>query len=150
MKVLFASSVVASFFIPSPIFFGSYAATASGKPIIAIVPAAWHSPVHYEEYANQLRLARFDIISQQLPSTGASNLNVQSVAGDASFIIRNQLLLLIDVGKEVLLVMHSYSGGPGAMAASGLSIAERHAAGQTGGIIRLVFIAAFLAGEANH
>ena len=54
------------------------------------------------------------------------------------------------MGKEVVLVMHSYSGGPGAMAASGLSIAERHAAGQTGGIIRLVFIAAFLAGEANH
>ena len=49
-----------------------------------------------------------------------------------------------------MLVMHSYSGGPGAMAASGLSIAERHEAGRKGGIIGLVFIAAFLAGEANH
>ncbi|KAL8864803.1 MAG: hypothetical protein Q9174_007213 [Haloplaca sp. 1 TL-2023] len=43
--------------------------------------------------------------------------------------------------------MHSYSGGPGAMAAKGLSLAERRAKGQPGGIIGLIFVSAWIAQE---
>ncbi|KAI4244337.1 MAG: hypothetical protein L6R40_003063 [Gallowayella cf. fulva] len=53
----------------------------------------------------------------------------------------------ISAGKEVVVIMHSYSGGPGAMAAEGLSVAERHAAGQVGGVVGLIFISAFIAEE---
>lgn len=53
----------------------------------------------------------------------------------------------INAGREVVLIMHSYSGGPGAEAAKGLSLAERRAAGRPGGIIGLIFIAAFVAEE---
>lgn len=53
----------------------------------------------------------------------------------------------INAGREVVLIMHSYSGGPGAEAAKGLSLAERRAAGQPSGIIGLIFIAAFVAEE---
>ncbi|KAL9583413.1 MAG: hypothetical protein Q9212_002720 [Teloschistes hypoglaucus] len=41
--------------------------------------------------------------------------------------------------------MHSYSGGPGSMAAKGLSVAERRNRGQPGGIVGLIFLAAFVA-----
>ncbi|KAL8963663.1 MAG: hypothetical protein Q9193_000107 [Seirophora villosa] len=53
----------------------------------------------------------------------------------------------INAGKEVVVIMHSYSGGPGAVAAKDLSIAARRAAGRPGGIIGLIFISAFLAEE---
>ncbi|KAL8765573.1 MAG: hypothetical protein Q9209_007404 [Squamulea sp. 1 TL-2023] len=51
----------------------------------------------------------------------------------------------MDAGKEIVVIMHSYSGGPGAMAAEGLSLAERRAAGRIGGIVGLIFISAFIA-----
>lgn len=53
----------------------------------------------------------------------------------------------INAGLKVVLVVHSYSGGPGAVAAKGLSLPERRAAGKPGGIIGLIFINAFIARE---
>ena len=117
----------------------------SEKPVVVIAPAAWHSPIHYVQYTFQLNRAGFPTISQRLPSCGSSNPYAQSVAADAAFITQNLLMPPINAGKEVVLVMHSYSGGPGAMAAKGLSIVERRAAGKSGGIIGLVFISAFIA-----
>ena len=118
---------------------------AVNKPVIVLAPAAWHSPVHYAEYTTQLNLAGFDTIAERLPSCGSSNPQAQSVAVDAAFITQHLLMPSINAGKEVVLIMHSYSGGPGAMAAKGLSLAERRAAGKSGGIVGLIFIAAFLA-----
>ena len=117
------------------------------RPTIVLVPAAWHAPIHYIEYISQLRLAGFPTVSQRLPSCDTSNPAAQSVSGDAAFIRQNQLLPLINSGKEVVLIVHSYSGGPGGMAAKGLSAIERHAAGRPGGIIGMIFISAFIAKE---
>ena len=125
----------------------SSAVTAGNKPIIALAPAAWHTPVHYSLYTDQLKLAGFDTVTMTLPSCNSPDPKAQSVAVDAGFITQNLLMPSINSGKEVVLVMHSYSGGPGAMAAKGLSVAERRAAGKSGGIVGLIFIAAFIAKE---
>lgn len=117
----------------------------STNPVVVIAPAAWHSPSHYQYLAAQFGLVGINVVMRQLPSCGCSNPRAQSVTNDAAFITRSMLEPLIDAGERVVLIMHSYSGGPGAMAAKGLSINERRAAGQTGGIIGLVFISAFLA-----
>lgn len=69
------------------------------------------------------------------------------MAVDAAFVREELLLPSINAGKEVVVIMHSYSGGPGAVAAEDLSIAQRRAAGRPGGIIGLIFISAFLALE---
>ncbi|KAL9003526.1 MAG: hypothetical protein Q9188_003612 [Gyalolechia gomerana] len=81
----------------------------------------------------------------RLPSCDSWNPRAQSVTNDAAFIKQNLLKPSIDSGKRIVLITHSYSGGPGGMAAKGLSITERRAAGLPGGIIGLVFISAFLA-----
>ena len=122
-------------------------ANPSLRAVIALVPAAWHSPIHYREYTNQLRFLGYQIITQRLPSCDTANPEAQSVGLDAAFIRRNLLLPPINDGRDVVLIMHSHSGGPGAVAAKGLSKAERHAAGQPGGIIGLIFISAFVAKE---
>ena len=69
------------------------------------------------------------------------------MAADAGSIVRNLLWPDINAGNEVVLIMHSSAGGPGAMAAKGLSVAERRAAGHTGGILGLIFISGFVAQE---
>ncbi len=57
------------------------------------------------------------------------------MAADAGSIVRNLLWPDINAGNEVVLIMHSSAGGPGAMAAKGLSVAQRRAVGHTGGIL---------------
>ena len=119
------------------------------KPIIALVPGAWHSPVHYSELIALLGASGYQVVSKRNPSCDSSNPNAQSVASDAAS-IRNELLLPpINDGRDVILAMHSYGGCPGATAAKGLSKAEVAARGRRGGIIGLLFICAFVAKEGD-
>ena len=124
-------------------------AVPNNKPTIALAPAAWFSPVHYSEYLHQLHHAGYSTITQQLPSCGSSNPGAQSVASDAAFIRENLLMPPINAGRELVLILHSYRGGPGAVAAKGLSVVERRAAGQPGGILGLIYISAFIAKEGD-
>lgn len=117
------------------------------KPYIALVPGAWHSPIHYQELLDLFESAGYPTKSVQLPSVGSPDPKKESVTGDAAAIREKLLLPLIEDGKDVVLLMHSYGGCPGAAAATGLSKTEREENG--GGIIGLVFIAAFLAQEGD-
>ena len=114
---------------------------------MVLVPAGWHSPAHYQEFTERLNVAGFDTVTQRLPSCDSLDPNEQSVATDAAFIRNTLLLPSINAGEDVVVIMHSYGGGPGAVAAKGLSKADRQAAGLTGGIIGLIFVSAFVAGE---
>ena len=51
---------------------------------------------------------------------------------------------LADDGKDVVLVLSSYAGFPGTEGSFGLSKASRTKQGQSGGIIGIVYVAAFL------
>ncbi len=119
----------------------------NGKPILVIIPAAWHSPWHYGTYIDQLRSAGYTSVSERLPSCNSPNPRDQSVATDADFIRARLLMPAIEAGREVVVIMHSYSGGPGSVAAKGLSVADRRAAGRSGGVLGLIFISAFVAHE---
>jgi pimeloyl-ACP methyl ester carboxylesterase len=119
------------------------------KPTILFVPGAWHTPAHYQSFFQKLQDAGYPTNSKQLPSVGATEPETQTSAADAAFIRGNVLLPDIEQGKDVILVMHSYGGCPGAAAAKGLSKAERTAVGKTGGIVGLVFMCAFVANEGD-
>ncbi|ORX92933.1 Alpha/beta hydrolase fold-1 [Clohesyomyces aquaticus] len=118
-------------------------------PTIVLVPGAWHSPVHYTPLIDQLKTAHYDLVTDRLPSVGSTTPKEQSVANDASHIRKTLLGPLLDAGKDIILLMHSYGGCPGADAAKGLSKSERTASGQKGGIVGLVFICAFVAAEGD-
>lgn len=49
------------------------------------------------------------------------------------------------------MVMHSYAGNPGSGAAYGLSVEEREEAGLKGGVVGLIYMAAFMvpSGQSN-
>ena len=119
------------------------------KPTIVLVPGAWHTPVHFEAFIHRLRDAGYPTISKQLKSVGSADPKNQTVVSDTNFIRQDVLLPELDQGKDIILIMHSYGGCPGAAAAKGLSKTERVAAGKEGGIIGLVFMCAFLAAEGD-
>jgi hypothetical protein len=51
---------------------------------------------------------------------------------------------LLNAGKEIVLVAHSYGGTPGCSATENHTIAERSARGEKGGIKAILFIASIL------
>ena len=117
---------------------------ATAKPTIVFIPGAWHTPAHYEDLLSLLEKAGYETKAIQLPSVGSDSPNEQSVVGDAQAIREQLLLPLLDAGRDILLVMHSYGGCPGGAAAKNLSKSARTT---SGGIVGLVFIAALLAAE---
>ncbi|MCJ1393890.1 hypothetical protein MMC18_006766 [Xylographa bjoerkii] len=114
-------------------------------PIFAIVPGAWHSPVHWDLVVSELNLAGYPTSSLRLPGVDSSTPKSISTTTDALFIRNNVLNPLLNEGKDVILLAHSYGGMPGGAVAVGLSKAERIAAGLPGGIIGLIWVAALIA-----
>jgi hypothetical protein len=143
LPLLFASS------LQSPLAQDASAKKMATNPVIVLVPGAWHSPIHYGALIKELNSQGYMVTTDKLPSVGSSTPKDQSVANDSKFIKSKLLTPLLDAGRDILLLMHSYGGCPGADAAKGLSKSERAAAGKTGGIVGLIFMCAFVANEGD-
>ena len=117
----------------------------ASKPTVVIVPGAWHSPLHYDALITFLEAAGYPTVSRRLPSVDTATPNLTTANGDAQFIAQQVLTPLLNDGKDIVLVAHSYGGIPGGAAANGLSKTDRTAAGLHGGIIGLIWIAALVA-----
>ena len=119
------------------------------KPVIALVEGAWHSPVHYSKLTDLLKAAGYETVTRRNPSCGAVKASEADVAADTAAARNDLLLPYIDAGRDVVLVAHSYGGSPAAAAAAGLSKAAMSKASKRGGIIGLIYIAAFIAQEGD-
>lgn len=116
------------------------------KPTVVCVPGAWHGPEIYANTLDILSQHGYPTVALALPSVGADPPHT-SFDEDVK-VIRNCLTKLVEEEeREAVLVMHSYSGMPGAEAPVGLDRKERETAGKKGGVIRLVFIMAFVMPE---
>ena len=116
------------------------------KATFVLVPGAWHGPEIYSPVMGKLNEHGYPTIALALPSNGADPPH-QSFDEDVKA-IRNTLTRLVDTeNKEVILVLHSYAGVPGAEATKDVGKEERHAKGLEGGVARLVFISAFKMSE---
>jgi hypothetical protein len=112
------------------------------KPTIVCVPGAWHTPDIYAKTLSILEEHGYPTIGLPLASVGASPPHT-SFDEDVKEIRDCLAQLVVEEEKEVILVMHSYTGMPGAEAPVGLGRKDREAANRKGGVIRLVFIMAF-------
>ena len=59
-------------------------------------------------------------------------------------IVRNAILPVLDQGKDVLVLAHSYGGIPAGGAVKGLSKVQREKEGEKAGVIGLVYVSAFV------
>ncbi|KAK8036140.1 alpha/beta-Hydrolase [Apiospora rasikravindrae] len=116
------------------------------KPFFVLLHGAWHTPNCFTPLVSALQEAGFDnrVICPALPSSNATPLPTDWNA-DVE-VIRTTVSKLIE-NHDVVVVMHSFSGLTGGTSLEGLDKQSCTAKGFTGGVIRLVYIAAFLVPE---
>ena len=114
------------------------------KPTILLVHGAWHSSSIWGPLRELLTSHSYPSVAVDLPSPGsAPPCDLQ----DDVAVVREALMkLIVDEGKEVVLVMHSYGGVVGGASTEGLEKAYREKLEQKGGIVACVFILVFLVG----
>lgn len=116
---------------------------SSTHPFFIILPGGSQNPTHYGYLAYLLQSAGYPTFSSLLPSIG--NSGKVTTQDDTDFIRDRMILPILELEeRDVVLVMHSYSGVPGSAAALGLGKKERIAQGKKAGIIGQIFYAAML------
>lgn len=113
---------------------------------IVFVPGAWITKVAYEPFLQVLKEAGFDTHFAGYPSLDPKEPSAYDCEADAKAIAET-LGPIVEAGKDVLLIMHSYAGMPGAAAAINLSKTQRAKEGKAGGVVGLLFIGAFVVPE---
>lgn len=120
---------------------------SSTKPTILLIPGAWHRGEAWSPVTTLLQEQGYHVEAVTLPSAGGSPSS--TMTDDAEHIRTKHLDDLIVQGRDVIVVMHSYSGIPGTECIKGMARKDLAAQGKPGGVIALVYVAAFLipAGE---
>ena len=112
---------------------------------IVLVPGAFHVASSIDLLSLRLQETGYDTCTWGLTTI---NNPAASVTDDVFHLAQDVLKPLIEVeGKDVVLYLHSYAGFPGSAAIAGFAKAERVAVGQKGGIVSLIYQAAFVPKE---
>jgi alpha-beta hydrolase superfamily lysophospholipase len=110
------------------------------KPVIVIVPGAWHRPKHYQKLINALADVGYEAVGVTLPSVDSSP-PLPSWDQDAAE-TRRVIMEYLDAGKDVILIGHSFGGVAMSEAVKGLGKEDREKTGLKGSVIRLVYMCA--------
>lgn len=104
------------------------------KPVIVFVPGAWHPVSCLDNLTALLTAAGYETQTVVLPMIyRATEIKQPSLEPDITA-VRAVVEPLVQAGREVVLVMHSWGGFPGSSALEGLTQNVRH----------LVYMAAFV------
>jgi len=113
----------------------------STKPVIVFTPGAWHSPAGFHMVVDKLEQAGYETKGVTLASVGAPE-PLKDFQPDLEA-IQAALKPIVDQGKDVLLVVHSYGGVIGGEAVQGFLKSDREKQGQQGGVTHMYFCCAF-------
>ncbi|RYP23176.1 hypothetical protein DL765_001261 [Monosporascus sp. GIB2] len=114
------------------------------KPVFVLLHGAWHSPKCWNRLVAALDKAGYTAITPELPSSGSNpptpdwSQDVETIKKTVSDLVQEH---------DVAVVMHSFSGMTGGTALEGLDKQSCLSKGFKGGVIRLVYITAFLVPE---
>jgi pimeloyl-ACP methyl ester carboxylesterase len=110
-------------------------------PTVVIVPGSFAPSKHYRVFTDSLERHGIDSRVIDTPSVGKrGNLPPATMSDDAEE-ITNLVSKLLDEGKEVVLMTHSYGGIPGTQSLSKLSRKAREAEGKKGGVDKIIYLA---------
>ena len=113
------------------------------KPTIVIVPGSWQLPLVWDEFRAQLARAQYQSYHVDLPSIGGTTLPLTGLAEDVAA-VQSVVRGFADCGDEIILLCHSSGGVVGSNAVEGFDVATRKAAGKKGGVVRVVYLSAFM------
>lgn len=114
---------------------------AASDPVIFFTPGAWHTSWCFDAVRAELARQGFKTGSVDLPSVVSTDASVGIFEDTA--VVRAEIEKLVDAGKDVVLVAHSFSGLACSNAVEGLSYKQRAAKGKIGGITMLIYLTAF-------
>ncbi|OAG03623.1 alpha/beta-hydrolase [Paraphaeosphaeria sporulosa] len=120
--------------------------TTQSKPAFLLLHGAWHTPTCWSRLAPLLQAHGHPVCAPHLPSSGA-NPPLHNWDPDIAVIRDSVTRLARDEGRDVVVVMHAHAGLAGSEGLSGL---EKQACGERGwrgGVVRLVYVCAFMFGE---
>ncbi|KAL2794569.1 hypothetical protein BJX66DRAFT_303433 [Aspergillus keveii] len=106
-------------------------------PTVAIIAGAWQNPEHYVPLENALAKLGYESVCQAPPSTCLLHGDTD-LAADIAFVRDTVLLPLIEKGKDVIVVLHSFAGVYGGGALKGLSKTEYAQKGKKAGVAAAV------------
>jgi hypothetical protein len=115
------------------------------RPNIVLIPGAWHTAKCYYLLIPILESAGYQVEALSLVSVGAEP-PVKSLDPDVQH-IRSIIIPMIEQGKDVVVVMHSFGAVPGSSALKGLSKTDRAAQELSGGVVSLVYLCAWVIPE---
>lgn len=116
------------------------------EPSILFFPGSFVLVSVYQPIFDAVSAAGYEINGVHPPSIGPSSRlgrdgPAPSMHDDSAFVAREVEKLAND-GKDVVLIGHSYGGGPISQSTKGLSKKERRAQGKSGGVVRLAYMTA--------
>jgi alpha-beta hydrolase superfamily lysophospholipase len=118
---------------------------------IVFVQGSFQTPLVYKKLTDGLKNHGFPTFHPELPScsnTEANDFPTKTLDDDTNAVKRVLEQLVLDEGKDVVVVMHSYGGLVGSNAIpKELSFSNRKTAGLSGGVIHLFYFAAFVLDE---
>jgi hypothetical protein len=110
------------------------------KPVILIVPGAWHQAQHYKRVTDGLEKHGYEAAGITLPTFNSRPPN--AVWDQDAETVRQLILKNLDAGKDVIVVAHSFGGVAMSEAVKGLGKKAREAHGLKGGVVRLIYMCA--------
>lgn len=116
-------------------------------PTFLLVPGAWHRPWSFDLLRDDLHGRGLSTETVTLAGVGSTDANVGLEQDTAA--VRTELQKLVDDGREVVVVAHSYGGVPTANAVEGLNYKDRVAQSKTGGVLMVVYMASFAIGAGS-
>ncbi|KAF1959731.1 alpha/beta-hydrolase [Byssothecium circinans] len=116
---------------------------AATKQTIVIVHGAWHTPAHYSKLRTLLEHSGHEVHIPIHPSiTSPSDPKIANLSTDTAA-LQAFITPLIDSGKSIAVLAHSYGGQVATNALHGLGLSTREALGKKGGVTYLIYMAAF-------
>jgi hypothetical protein len=119
-----------------------YMMTMSENPVFVFVPGAWHVADTFDVVRDLMHKRGFVTKAISTPSVGACTPD-KGLRADIEH-THAVLKEMVEAGRQIVVVNHSYGGIVGAGAVEGLGYAQRCKAGLPGGVIMVVWLAAFV------
>ena len=112
------------------------------SPTIVLIHGGFHQPANYEMFTSKFKALGLEVHAPRLPTMNGARPPNADLYTDADF-INAYVKRLIQAGRNVVAIMHSYGGQVGTGALAGLSKAERAKKSLAGGIVHLVYMCGF-------
>ncbi|KAI1120307.1 Alpha/beta hydrolase fold-1 [Nemania abortiva] len=120
-------------------------ASMAKPPTVVLVPGAWTAPAAYSKLVSALERKSFNVHVPALPTNDGARPPDSAFDGDIQAVCE-VVQPLVHEGQEVIMLMHSYGGIAGTSALKGLTRKDRQAKSLPGGVVHLIYVAAFMLG----